>query len=152
MLLHELVRQVGRGQSDKADKQWLWKGRHVKVVDGTGLSMPDTAANQKEYPQPEKIKPGVGFPLMRLVVIFCLSTGTALEAAMGRHRGKGTGEVSLFRAIDDVIDPGDVLLGDRNFSSYWGVARAKRRGVDVVVRRHAGRRPVRIWWAGPRGA
>jgi len=141
-LLHELVRQVGRGQSDKADRHWLWKGRRVKVVDGTGLSMPDTADNQEAYPQPKNIKPGVGFPLLRLVVIFCLATGTALEAAMGRHRGKGTGAVSLFRDIDDVLGAGDVLLGGRNFSSYWEVARAQRRGVDVVVRRHAGRRPL----------
>src|SRR5262249_48911290 len=38
-LPHELVRQTGRAEMDKADKQWLWKGRRVKVVDGTGLSM-----------------------------------------------------------------------------------------------------------------
>jgi len=30
----------------------LWQGHRVKVIDGTGLSMPDTSANQKAYPQP----------------------------------------------------------------------------------------------------
>jgi Transposase DDE domain len=141
-LVRELMRQTGRGPSDQAAGPWLWKGRHVKVVDGTGLSMPDTPENQAAYPRPQHLKPGVGFPLLRLVVIFDLARGTVLEAALGRQRGKGTGEVSLFREIDDVLDAGDVLLGDRNFSSYWEVARAQRRGVDVVLRRHAGRRPV----------
>ena len=104
---------------DKAEAHWLWKGRRVKVVDGTGLSMPDTPQNQKEYPQPEEIPAGVGFPLLRLVVVFCLSVGTVLDAAMGRWSGKGTGEVSLWRRIDDVLDPGDVLLGDRIYSTFW---------------------------------
>jgi putative transposase len=130
-------------------------------VDGTGLSMPDTPANQKEYPQSEKIPAGIGFPLLRLVVIFCLSVGTVLDAAMARHAGKGTGEVSLFRAIDDVLGPGDVLLGDRIYSTFWDVARLRARGVDVVMRLHAGRREVwfrgrghgtgnrRVWWTKP---
>src|SRR5580658_589479 len=40
---------------------WL-KGRPVKIVDGTGLSMPDTEANQALWPQPTAQQPGCGFP------------------------------------------------------------------------------------------
>lgn len=143
-LPHQLVRQTGRAEMEKADKQWLWKGRRVKVVDGTGLSMPDTPENQKGYPQPAEIEPGVGFPLLRLVVVFCLSVGTVLDAAMAKWSGKGTGEVSLFRQLDDVLDPGDVLLGDRLYADFWDVARALARGADVVMRRHAGRKAVKF--------
>jgi hypothetical protein len=139
-LPHELVRQTGRAQMDKAEEQWLWKGRQVKVVDGTGLSMPDTPDNQEGYPRPQEIPAGVGFPLLRLVVVFCLSAGTVLDAALGRWSGKGTGEVSLFRSLDDVLDPGDVLLGDRIYSTFWEVARAWGRGADVVMRLHGGRK------------
>jgi hypothetical protein len=141
-LLHELVHRTGRGLADKAEKQWLWKGRRVKVVDGTGLSMPDTPGNQAEYPQPEKIAPGLGFPLLRLVVVFCLSSGAALDAAMARHSGKGTGEVSLFRGLADVLGPGDVLLADRAYSNFWDVARARACGADVVLRQPGRRRGV----------
>jgi hypothetical protein len=160
-LVHELLRQTGRGLSDKAETPWLWKGRRVKVVDGTGLSMPDTPANQAEYPQPQGIPAGVGFPLLRLVVVFCLSVGTVLDAALGRWSGKGTGEVSLFRTLEDVLGPGDVLLGDRLYATFWDVARAQARGVDVVMRQHAGRQAVwfrgrghgtgnrRTWWHKP---
>lgn len=42
----------------------LWYGRRVKVVDGTGLSMPDTAANQELWPQSKGQKPGCGFPIL----------------------------------------------------------------------------------------
>jgi len=37
---------------------WSWYGRRVMVVDGTGLSMPDTPENQAAWPQPKRVKPG----------------------------------------------------------------------------------------------
>jgi len=39
----------------------------VKLVDGTGISMPDTPENQERYPQPIGQAEGVGFPLARVV-------------------------------------------------------------------------------------
>lgn len=35
-----------------------WKDRRVVVVDGTGVSMADTPANQQDWPQPNSQKPG----------------------------------------------------------------------------------------------
>ena len=40
--------------------------RRVIVVDGTGVSMPDTAENQEVWPQSATQKPGCGFPRARL--------------------------------------------------------------------------------------
>lgn len=160
-LLASLTRTTGRTLAERAEQQWLWKGRRVKVVDGTGLSMPDTPANQRAYPQPERVPAGVGFPLLRLVVVFDLAVGTALDAAVAPHKGKGTGEVSLWRSIDGVLHKGDVLLGDRIYATFWDVWRAQARGADVVMRLHAGRAKVwfrgrghkksnrRIWWQKP---
>ena len=160
--LADLTRQAGRGPLGQAEPAWRWKGRHVKVVDGTGLSMPDTGENQQEYPKSKKLKAGVGFPLLRLVVVFSLAVGTALDAAPGRFRGtKEASELALFRTLDDALEPGDVLLGDRLYSDFWDVARLHGRGIDVVMRRHAGRAPVwfrgrghstgnrRVWWRKP---
>jgi hypothetical protein len=142
-------------------EDWLWQGRHVKVVDGTGLSMPDTPANQRAYPQQAHIPAGVGFPLMRLVAIFSLANGAVLDAAMGPFTGKQTGEVSLMRQIDGVVAAGDVLLADRLYATYWEITRLQQRGVDVIMRMHAGRKAVRfrgrghakgnrrVWWTKP---
>jgi hypothetical protein len=160
-VLHELVRQTGRRPAASLASEWLWKGRHVKVVDGTCLSMPDTPANQKEYPQQAELAPGVGFPLLRMVTIFSLADGTVLDAAMARYQGKKTGEVSLFRTIDSVVEQGDVLVADRLYGNFWEVARLQQRDVDVVMRMHAGRAAVRfrgrghskrnrkVWWKKP---
>ena len=132
--LAQLTRDTGRELLGRAEGPWLWKGRAVKVVDGTCLSMPDTPANQAAYPQPRSQKPGCGFPLLRLVVVFALAVGTVLDAAMGRYRGKGTGETSLWRSLPDVLADGDILLADRCYCSYWEVAAALARGADVVLR------------------
>jgi len=53
------------------------------LVDGTGILMPDTVANQAIYPQLSSQALGVGSPLARLVGVICLSTGALIDAAMG---------------------------------------------------------------------
>jgi Transposase DDE domain len=141
-LLQELTRSTGRQLPEQA--AWLWKGRSVKVVDGTGLSMPDTPKNNVAFPKSKIFPPGpgVGFPMMRLVVLFSLAVGTVLEAAMGPAKGKGSGELSLFRQFRKRLQRGDVLLGDRMYATYWDVAWALAHGVDVVLRQNACRVPV----------
>jgi hypothetical protein len=85
-LFERLTRETGRQLHEQAPEPWLWKGRRVKLVDGTTVSMPDTPANQAVYPQVSGQKPGLGFPLMRVVVVFCLACGTVLDAAMSPYR------------------------------------------------------------------
>lgn len=132
----ELVRRTGRELEAEAPTAWLWHGRRVRVVDGSTVTMPDTAANQAEYPQQVTQKPGCGFPLARVLVIFSLSVGVVLEAAIGKYQGKQTGENSLFRTLHDVLESGDVVLADRYFSGWFDLALLAARRVDAVVRKH----------------
>ena len=97
--LRGLMRDCGRETEDQSPQGWLWHGRKVRVVDGSTITMPDTAANQAAYPQQKTQKPGCGFPIARILVIFSLAVGTALEAAIGKYEGKQTGENSLFRGL-----------------------------------------------------
>jgi hypothetical protein len=132
----DLVRRTGRELETQAPAEWLWHGRRVRVVDGSTITMPDTAHNQAEYPQPKTQKPGCGFPIARILVVFSLSVGTVLEAAIGPYAGKLTGENSLFRQLHDLLLPGDVVLADRYFSGWFDLALLWQRGVDIVVRKH----------------
>ena len=67
--------------SEVKPEQW-WCGRRVKAYDGTTVLMSDTPANQKAYPQHSNQKTGCGFPLAKLVVWFCGTTGAVLEVAV----------------------------------------------------------------------
>ena len=115
----------------------LWLGRRVKVVDGTTCSMPDTAESQKAYPQPGSQKPGCGFPMMKLVGLFCLASGALLEVVRGTLR---VHESQLFRHLWPHLYPGDVLLADRGFCSFFSLSSLQERGVDCLMRLHQRRR------------
>lgn len=140
-VLPRLTRHVGTRLLQQAPQAWRWKGRVVKIVDGTTLSLADTEANQAAYPQPSHQRPGLGFPLARLVVLFSLAVGTVLDAALGPFAGKRTGEPALFRTLHERLRVGDVVLADRYYCSYFEMALLGQRGVDVVMRLHQ-RRPV----------
>lgn len=153
-----LVCETGQKVSAAAD-DWKWQGHRVRVVDGTTATMSDTEENQRDYPQPASQAKGLGFPIVRLVVVFCLACGSALDMALGRWRGKGTGEASLLLALLDNVGKDDVLLGDRYFSSYATVALLLAQGSHYVGRGHASRRVdfrkgvqlgprdhIAVWW------
>jgi hypothetical protein len=139
-VLAHLTRSTGRRPQDQAPPNWRWKGRNVKMVDGTTVSMPDTEANQQEFPQPRSQKAGLGFPIARLVVLFSLTVATVLDAALGPYQGKQTGETSLWHTLYDNLEVGDILLADRYFGSFWELALTKKRGADLVSRLHQRRK------------
>ena len=138
--MQRLLTSSGQAIEDQAPDHWLWRGHRVITADGTTVTMADTAENQTAYPQLRAQQPGCGFPIMRLVVLFAVSTGVVLEAAAGKYRGKLTAEVSLFRQIDGVIEEGDVFLADRAYSGWFDLARLMARGAHVVVRKHQKRK------------
>ena len=138
-MLSALTRQTGRLLSERALAQWLWRGRSVKLVDGTGISMPDTPENQARYPQPNTQAPGVGFPLARLVMVICLATGAALDMAVGPHSGKGSGELGLVRSLLEGFSPGDVMLADALYCNYFLIATLMAAGVDVLFEQNGAR-------------
>ena len=95
-MLLTLVRHTGCLISAQAHTTWLWNGSRVRLlVDGTTVTLPDTEANQATYPRQSAQKPGLGFPISRIVAVTCLSTGAVLNAAMGNFKGKGGCEQSL---------------------------------------------------------
>ena len=132
-MVQALTRQSGRLLSAKALPCWRWRGRAVKLLDGSTVSMPDTRENQGRYPQPSNQAPGVGFPLMRLLAVICLSTGAVVEAASGPCHGAGSGELSLLRALGEVFEPGDVVLADALFSNYFTVAALQAAGIEAAI-------------------
>jgi hypothetical protein len=131
-LLRQLTLNTGDELHRGADPDWLWKGRSVKLVDGTTALLADTPKNQAEYPQSSGQKPGLGFPIMRLVMIFSLAVGTVLECAVSACCGKGTGELTLFRQLWNALNSRDILLGDRLYDSYRDIAMLMARGVDCM--------------------
>jgi len=105
-------------------------GRRVVVVDGTGVSMPDTLENQQVWPQGSNQKPGCGFPQAAICACFCLQTGGLLSHEVGNKRSH---ELPLLRKQWSTFKPGDIFLGDKGFCSFYDVHCFLERGVDSVI-------------------
>jgi len=137
--LHTLLRLTANPMERNAPDDWLFEGLHAKLVDGFTFTMPDTPANQADFPQSHTQKPGLGFPIARAVGVLSLATAAIHAVAIGPYAGKQTGEPALLRRLLGHFGEGDVAVFDRCFCSYWTFAALMRRGAHVCARLHQNR-------------
>lgn len=124
---------------DKKARPKALNGRRVVVVDGSGVSMPDTPENQEIWPQPSGQKPGCGFPQAYLCACFNLHTGILISYAIGNKR---SAEIPMLRQQLHQFEKDDIFLGDKGFCSYYDQSRMQEQQIDSVVR-VARRHPVK---------
>ncbi len=137
----EIIRKLMHVAAQTADRRagsgGQINGRPVKVVDCSSAKASDTPENQKRFPQPSEQKPGCGFPVVRLLVLFSLNSGSVLNVVMSSLHQH---EVRLLRQLRKDLRPGDILLGDRAYGDFGTLASLPARGVDVVARLNAMRK------------
>lgn len=112
-------------------------GPRVLVVDGSSYSMPDTPALRKHFDLPPGTKPGVGYPMGKLMGLLDLASGmfvSLLALPLFTHDMRGV------IALHPTLRPGDILLGDRAFCSFCHLALLNARGVSACVRLHQRRK------------
>lgn len=135
-MVQALTRETGQQIARTIQTHWRWRGHAVKLVDGTTVTLPDTSANQTAYPQQSNQKPGLGFPIVRLVGLLCAATGAVLDAAIGPYAGKTGSEHTLLRELLGSIAAGDLILADRYYCAYFVIAQLRALGADVVFQQH----------------
>jgi hypothetical protein len=106
------------------------------LVDGFTVDAADTPENQAEYPQNPAQKEGLGFPILRCISLISMATGMLVDLAIAPYCGKESGETALLRQMIDSLQPGDVLVADSYYCTYWLLAMCKMRGVEVVMKNH----------------
>ena len=131
-MITDMCKSVALSNEKKVKDRWRFRGRAIYLVDGTAITMPDTVENQKKYPQPNFQKPGLGFPLCRVVGIISLTSGSLINAAVSPYSGKETGEQSLLRGMLDTFKKGDIILADALYSTYALLTYVIEHGIDIV--------------------
>ena len=129
--LERALHASGQAAEQRAGQPWRFHGKEVLVGDGTTSSAPDTAANQRAYPQSSRQLPGCGFPLIKWVALFSLSSGALLEVVLGN---KHKAELALFRKLWHRLKAGMIFLADRGFCDFVTLATLQGRQVDAVLR------------------
>jgi len=136
--LQTIYQHTSQYLSEQASSGHL-NGRRVIVVDGSGISMPDTEENQSKWPQQANQKPGCGFPQAALCVCFNLHTGIALSHELGN---KKSAELPMLRQQSDTFKEDDIFLGDKGFCSYYDQSIMRENKIDSVITL-ARRKPVK---------
>ncbi len=138
-LIKDLAVESGGFIESASPIEWLWKGHHAKLLDGSTLSMPDTPENQIRWPQHGQQTEGVGFPIMRIVGLISLATASCLGLSYGPYKGKETGEHALARDLLPLIREKDVIIADRYYCSYFLIAQLLSQNAHLITRLHASR-------------
>jgi hypothetical protein len=110
-----------------------WHGHRTFLVDGSSFSMPDTPELQAYFGQSGEQQRGCGFPSAHLLAMFDAATGLLIKALALPLR---THDMSQVSKLHPELSPGDVLVGDRGFSSYVHLALLLRDGLHGVFRMH----------------
>jgi len=111
----------------------LWRGHRLWLLDGTTFSMPDTPALQGHFGQSGAQKPGCGFPIAHGLALVHAASGLVTKLLLTPLR---THDLSQAARVHSHLASGDLLIGDRGFSSYAHFALLWRRGVQGVMRAH----------------
>ena len=105
----------------------------VALIDGSGVSMPDTPALQRAFGQPGRARPGCGFPVMHTLWLFDAATGLLLDLVASRWN---THDLADAAKLHPAMKRGDLLVGDRAFCSYAHIALLLQANLEALVRAH----------------
>lgn len=141
-MVTRLVHVTSTHLEARTPTEWRWKNKPVYLIDGTSMTMPDTPENQARYPQQGGQRPGLGFPICRLLGIVSLSSGAIMQASVGRFQGKGSDEQSLLRGLLNHVSENDVIVGDAFFGTYFLLAALKHKQVNAVFEQMGARKRV----------
>lgn len=141
-MVSTLTRKLGQSIDASSSTKDRWFGRRVYLVDGTSVTMADTPQNQDSFPQQRGQKPGLGFPICRVVGITSLATGALHDAAIGRFNGKGGDEQTLLRQLTHTFKRGDIVVGDAFFATWFFIAEMQTKGVDFLMQQQGARKRV----------
>jgi len=113
-----------------------WKGLLPVAVDGTTMTVADTAANLGVYSR-QKGGPtgGSGYPLLRLVALVSCGTRSVIDAAFGPA---STGEIAYASCLLGGLRAGMLLLADRNFGYGILASRVAATGAGFLLRVRTG--------------
>ncbi|MCA1704554.1 MAG: IS4 family transposase [Actinobacteria bacterium] len=125
-------------------------GPRVLVVDGSGFSTPDTPALREHFGLYPGAKPGVAYPMGKLLGLLDAASGLFVQLLAVPLLSHDAAQVTR---VHPLLRAGDILLGDRAFCSFVQVALLNACGVFACFhlhqRRKAGRRQRRQRWEKP---
>ena len=112
------------------------------VFDGTSLTLQDTDENRAVYPYPSGQSEGCGFPVMKMLGLFDLTSGACLKIARATAASPNAHDAILAERVMCCVRPGDTVVADRAFCSYKLLSLLVAKGAHAIMRLHQARAKV----------
>lgn len=130
-LLQKIFRSAAERLEQRAPASTLLQGKTLRLIDASGMRLPDTPTNRAAFPPPKNQPPGTGFPYLKVITLFSLQSGAVLAHSIGSllHH-----ELRLFLGLRQWLKPGQIVVLDRAFGVYIVPALLSLLQVDVVAR------------------
>ena len=137
----ELLRYSVERLKGLTSGQFLYKDRPVFLVDGSTLSMPDTPELVEHFGY-SGTKHGLSrFPLGRITFVVLAGSNCVWDYRFADYR---TSEDAQLHQMWDRLPSGSICVFDRNFSSFYNLAKLLQRGIDSISRLHHQRDPNKL--------
>lgn len=130
--VRDLSKKVAINNDSKSNENWLWKGKAVKFIDGSTVSIAETKSNKLKFPLKKNQKDGCSYPLGRIGVLTSLSTGSVADISLGPFVGKGQGELWHGIKLMDSLSEDEILVADSFYATYPFIYFCKERKVGFV--------------------
>src|SRR5262245_7442345 len=126
-LFNHLVRPLATPDTPGA----FFRNLRLVGLDSTVLDVPDSPANARAFGRPKGPRADAAFPQVRQLSLVELGTHAELAFVLKPyHRG----ERSLVAGLQRHLQPGMLLLWDRNFFSYALWKSLASQGIDLLAR------------------
>ena len=132
-VLGYLATGVNAAARKTCDQAARWRGHRVLSIDGTGLSMPDSAELRDAYGLPGNATPGCSFPVMHALWLMDMATGLIRDFITSPCN---THDMKHACDLKGLLEPGDVVVGDRAFGTFRFVSDLFSQGFHAVCRAH----------------
>jgi len=137
----ELLRHSVKRLGALTAGQFLYKGRQVFLIDGSTLSMPDTPDLVEHFGYSGSRHGLSRFPLGRITFIVLTGANCVWDYRFANYR---TSEDTQLHQMWERLPIGSICVFDRNFSSFYNLAKLLQRGIDSVSRLHHQRDPNKL--------
>lgn len=122
---------VARARDEWTRDAGPWRGHRAVLMDGSGVSTPDTPELRRVFGTASGCKPEAGLPLIRLLTVFDACHGLLLDL----HTAPATThDLRHAHDLHPALRAGDVLVGDRGLCAYAHLAMLATRGCFGVFR------------------
>jgi hypothetical protein len=113
-----------------------WRGLLVCAIDGTIMSVADSAANLAVYSKQRGGRNGdSGYPMLRLLALVSCGTRTVIDAVF---RPVSCGETTCAPLLPGSLRAGMLLPADRNFAAGYLAAQIAAARADFLIRARTG--------------